>query len=168
MKFELIQTNELLTPVSGLSCIGALLSKTRLKQRLNAMKLKEMPEPDIKNSDVAISYIGLLCQSKNDFDSIEPFREDSFFKISLQNKKIPSSPTLCQRMDMVGDSWNTIILEESARLLRNTEVKITPCHENLVPVDIDVSPFDNFKTKKEGVSRTYKGFDGFAYIFLHW
>ena len=28
-----------------------------------------------------------------------------------------------------------------------------------VPVDIDVTPFDNSKTRKEGVSRTYKGYD---------
>ena len=27
---------------------------------------------------------------------------------------------------------------------------------------MDVTPFDNSKTKKEGVSRTYKGFDGYA------
>ena len=26
-----------------------------------------------------------------------------------------------------------------------------------VPVDIDVTPMDNSKSKKEGVSRTYKG-----------
>jgi hypothetical protein len=31
---------------------------------------------------------------------------------------------------------------------------ITPCHGNLVAVDIDVSPFDNSKTKKEGVRLT--------------
>ena len=31
---------------------------------------------------------------------------------------------------------------------------ITPCHGSLVEVDIDVSPFDNFKTKKEGVRLT--------------
>jgi hypothetical protein len=36
-----------------------------------------------------------------------------------------------------------------------------------VPLDIDVSPFDNSKTKKEGVSRTYKGYDGFAPIFAY-
>ncbi|MDN5331733.1 MAG: hypothetical protein PWP45_958 [Tepidanaerobacteraceae bacterium] len=32
------------------------------------------------SSDVAISFIGLLCQGKNDFDSIEPFCQDKFFK----------------------------------------------------------------------------------------
>jgi len=31
-----------------------------------------------------------------------------------------------------------------------------------IPFDMDVSPMDNSKTKKEGVSRTYKGCDGFA------
>jgi hypothetical protein len=32
---------------------------------------------------------------------------------------------------------------------------------------MDVSPFDNSKTQKEGVSRTYKGVDGFAPIFAY-
>lgn len=36
-----------------------------------------------------------------------------------------------------------------------------------MPLDIDVSPFDNSKIKKEGVSRTYKEFDGFAPIFAY-
>ena len=37
----------------------------------------------------------------------------------------------------------------------------------MIPLDIDVSPFDNSKTNKEGVSRTYKGHDGFAPIFAY-
>ena len=36
-----------------------------------------------------------------------------------------------------------------------------------VPVDIDVTPFDNSKTRKEGVSRTYKGYDGYAPIMAY-
>jgi hypothetical protein len=34
-----------------------------------------------------------------------------------------------------------------------------------VPFDVDVSPFDNSKTSKQGVSRTYKGYDGYSPIF---
>jgi len=34
-------------------------------------------------------------------------------------------------------------------------------------LDIDVTPFDNSGTKKEGVSRTYKGMDGYAPIFAY-
>lgn len=37
----------------------------------------------------------------------------------------------------------------------------------MIPLDIDVSPFNNSNTKKEGVSRTYKGCDGFAPIFAY-
>ena len=37
----------------------------------------------------------------------------------------------------------------------------------MTPLDIDVSPFDNSKTSKEGVSRTYKGCDGYAPIFAY-
>lgn len=167
MKFQFVKTNEILTPISGLACVGALLSRTNLRKRLNAIKIQDMQNPDIKNGDIAAAYIGLLCQGKNDFDSIEPFREDPFFKISLGNKHIPSSPTLRQRMDMIGNSWNTIILEESAHLLKKIGVMLTPCHKDMIPLDIDVSPFDNSKTHKEGVSRTYKGFDGYSPIFAY-
>ena len=34
--------------------------------------------------------------------------------------------------------------------------------DGMVPVDIDVTPMDNSKTSKQGVSRTYKGFDGYT------
>jgi hypothetical protein len=42
---------------------------------------------------------------------------------------------------------------------------VTTAKGELVPLDVDVSPFDNSKTKKEGVSMTYKGENGFAPIF---
>lgn len=35
-------------------------------------------------------------------------------------------------------------------------------NQAFIPLDIDVTPFDNSNSQKEGVSRTYKGFDGFA------
>jgi len=65
----------------------------------------------------------------------------------------------------VKGAFNDIILEESAGIVGRLAPAITPCHGKLVAVDIDVSPFDNSKTKKEGVSWTYKGFDGYAPIF---
>lgn len=37
----------------------------------------------------------------------------------------------------------------------------------IVPLDIDVSPFDNSNTKKEDVSRTYKRCDGYAPNFAY-
>ncbi len=63
-------------------------------------------------------------------------------------------------------------MEESAELIKKINAPLTPVYlgkENraYVPLDIDVSPFDNSNTKKEGVSRTYKGTDGYAPIFAY-
>lgn len=47
---------------------------------------------------------------------------------------------------------------------------ITPIETSLgllVPLNMDVSPFENSKSNKEGVSRTYKGCDGYAPIFAY-
>jgi hypothetical protein len=111
--------------------------------------------------------IGLICIGKPDFDAIEPFRDDPFFPQSLGLDSVPSSPTLRQRLDSAKGVFDNIILEESAGLVGRLAPAITPCYSNLVAVDVDVSPFDNSKTKKEGVSWTYKGFEGYAPIFAY-
>lgn len=171
MKYLLEQSDELLTTHSGLALVGVLLSQTKLSQRLNPMVFPGALCPRIQNGDVVKSYIGLLCQGKNDFDHIEQFRNDKFFAQSLMIKSVPSSPTLRQRLDIAGENkrhhWNSIILEESAQLMSATKAPLSACNKTHIPLDIDVSPFDNSKTKKEGVSRTYKGCDGFAPIFAY-
>lgn len=171
MKYLLEQSDELLTTHSGLALVGALLSQAKLSQRLNPMVFPGALCPRIENGDVVKSYIGLLCQGKNDFDHIEQFRKDKFFAQSLMIKTVPSSPTLRQRLDIVGENgyhhWNSIVLEESAQLLVTTKTPLSTCNKTHIPLDIDVSPFDNSKTKKQGVSRTYKGCDGFSPIFAY-
>jgi len=60
-----------------------------------------------------------------------------------------------------------VLREESALLVRRRARKVTPCHGQWVALDVDVSPFDNSGTKKEGVSWTYKKVDGYAPIFAY-
>lgn len=175
MRFIIEESDEIITTHSGLTLAGLLLDKTNLGKRLNTTKLPDMGTPDISNRDVAYSYLGLLCQGKSDFDHIEPFREDEFFSIALQVQNVPSSPTLRQRLNMAADQcqWEKILLEESANLLHDLEVSLCPVQlgqkkdRSYVPLDLDVSPFDNSGTKKEGVSRTYKGHDGYSPIFAY-
>jgi len=47
-------------------------------------------------------------------------------------------------------------------MLLANKIQPTALANGLFPVDIDVTPMDNSKSKKEGVSRTYKGFNGYA------
>ena len=155
---------------SGLALVGALLNRTKIKQRLDGFQLPGCREPSISHCDIVFSMVGLLCLAKPDFEAIEPFREQPFFKQSLGIEKCPSSPTLRQRLKTIENNFDQMLKQESADLVRKTAPAITPVSTSngpLVPLDIDVSPFDNSKTKKEGVSRTYKGFDGYAPIFAY-
>ena len=70
---------------------------------------------------------------------------------------------------MVNGAFDRIIKEESARLISNTAAEVgtvSTSKGELAALDI-VSPFDNSKTKKEGVSRTYKGVTVHALIFAY-
>src|SRR5690606_36368409 len=109
-----------------------------------------------------------LCQGKSDYDFIREMESDQdFYCTALDIKHIPSSETLRQRLDMVNGQWNEIIIEEDTNLLKQAEVHPTPASGEYIPLDADVSPFDNSGTKKQGVSRTYKGVDGYAPIFAY-
>lgn len=174
VKFILEDSDDTLTTHSGLGLIGLLLSKTKFYKRFSSLKVPEIKSsPAILNGDVTTSYVGLLCQGKNDFDYIEQFRDDPFFYRALDIQVVPSSPTLRQRLDQIAKvtGWKSIVLEESAKLIRQFDSPVTPTitsdKKSYVPLDIDVSPFDNSNTKKEGVSRTYKGCDGYSPNFSY-
>lgn len=168
MKFEVKFSKERLITPTGLAIVGSLLNKTNLKKRVNSINLKEKANPFIQNSDVLSAYIGLLCQGKNDFEDVREMHDDKeFYTYALNAEKIPSVETLRQRMDLAGKKLRKVIVEENVELLRAATVDLTSCFKNYLPLDIDVSPFDNSKTKKEGVSYTYKGFDGYAPIFAY-
>ena len=165
--FDIEPTDEIIPTQSGLALLGLLLSKTKLTERLNKLPTETGHEPEIRHSDIAKSYLGLLVQGKTEFDHIEAYRDDPFFKKCLGLEKVPSSSRLRQRLDESTETWKDIVLEESARLIKISGLEITPCRSNYLPVDVDVCPFDNSDTKKEGVSHTYKGVDGYAPIFAY-
>ena len=86
-----------LTPVAGLALVGHYLKA--LQPAFKGVD-KAMPiRSGVSTSDVLRSYLGLLVQGKSDFDAIENFRGDAFFKQSLGIEQLPSSPTLRQRLD---------------------------------------------------------------------
>ena len=130
MKFKIRFSNERLITPSGLAIAGLLIDKTDLKRRLDSIKLKDNANPQVKNSDVAISYIGLLCQGKSDFEAIREMKEDpEFYMDALNIRRIPSSGTLRQRMDLAGNKLRTILLEENVNLLKEAVATFTPCYK---------------------------------------
>lgn len=163
-------TNERIIPASGLAIVGAILGKSDFVKRSNHMDVtKKRSQHQIKNGDILLTYIGLLCMGKPTYDSVCEMEDDKeFYEMALGiTRSIPSEETLRQRMDDIGGSLRNQILSENIKMLRSNGIVPSKLPNGYIPVDIDVTPFDNSKTKKEGVSRTYKGYDGYAPIMAY-
>ena len=111
----------------------------------------------------------MLCQGKPQYEAVREMMDDpDYYKYALGiSYAIPSAETLRQRFDMIGDSLRKDIQQANVDMLREMHIEPTALDNGFVPVDIDVTPFDNSKSNKEGVSRTYKGFDGYAPIMAY-
>ena len=158
-------SNERLITPSGLSLVGQLLGKSDFIKYCNNMKVDgKRSQSQIKNGDILLSYIGLLCQGKTAYDAIHEMSDDpEFYRLALGiTRSIPSAETLRQRMNDIGSSLRNEILNANVSMFNTHNVQPSALESNLVPVDLDVTPMDNSKTHKEGVSHTYKGFDGYA------
>lgn len=154
----------LITP-SGLSLVGGILGKSDLVKRCNRMSVTDRrSQPQIKNGDILLTYIGLLCQGKPAFENVKEMLADpDYYKSALGiSYAIPSAEMLRQRMDSIGSSLRKEILDANVNMLKAHNFLPTPLKNGFVPLDMDVTPMDNSKSGKEGVSRTYKGFDGYA------
>jgi hypothetical protein len=112
--------------------------------------------------DILRSYIGLLTMGKSDFEAVTNCRDDDHFRQSLGAARVPSAETLRQRLDEAAPKLRRIADACSVEFLKKARVTISALHTGHIPLDCDVFPMNNSKTKKEGVSRIYNGEDGFA------
>ena len=158
-----------LTPVAGLALVGHYLKAVQpVVVRLDAA----LPiKGGVTNGDILRSYLGLLVQGKSDFDAIENFRGDAFYKQALGIDLLPSSPTLRQRMDARAAELFDFMAPMIETLLgsQRPDYGVLPC--GWLPLDVDTFAMDNGGTAKEGVGRTYAGVDGYcplaAYLGSH-
>ena len=158
-----------LTPVAGLALVGHYLSAV---QPVLGRFDKAMPvKTGVANSDIVRSYVGLLVQGKSDFDAIESFRGDAFYKQALGIALLPSSPTLRQRLDAKAQAMFEFVPTMIETLLagQSPDYGVLPC--GWLPLDVDTFAMDNSGTAKQGVGRTYAGVDGYcplaAYLGSH-
>ncbi|BCX80841.1 transposase, IS1380 family [Methylomarinovum caldicuralii] len=129
------------------------------------MALKAIPlRHGMTHGDMLKTYIGLLCLGKSDFDAVENYRKDTYFRHALDIGQVPSSASLRQRLDAQAEAYLPLAYANNIDFLARAKVPITPLKTGHVPLDMDVYPMDNSDTHKEGVSRTYHGYDGYAPI----
>lgn len=149
-----------LTPVAGLALVGHHLKRLEplFKQIDKALPVRT----GVKTSDIVRSYLGLLVQGKSDFEAIENFRGDKFYKQALGIELLPSSVRLRQRMDGHASELFDFLpsLIEALLARARPDYGVLPC--GWLPLDVDTFAMDNGGTVKEGVGRTYAGVDGYC------
>jgi len=159
-RFKIEQSSADIISHSGLSLIGqAVKQHTNLSRQLDAsIALRH----GISHSDVIKSYLALLSIGKNDFEAINTIESEFYFTSAMDINAIPGEATLRQRMDKHAVHFLPIVEKASRDFLSNIQPALRPLSTGYVPIDADVTPMDNSGSHKEGVSRTYKGHDGYA------
>ena len=61
-RLKVVFSNERILSPSGLGIVGGMLAKSDFVKRCNRIPVdKKRSEPQIKNGDILLTYIGLLC-----------------------------------------------------------------------------------------------------------
>ena len=165
--FQIRRLPHNLTSQAGLSLVGQYLKRYAQIDQVIDPRFPVSGQGGIATSSIIKAYVGLLCTAKSDFDAIESLRRDAFFHSALGLSAIPSSPTLRQRMDSLGETGDLALSaldDANERLLRRAKPTFTPLSTGHLALDFDVFTLDNSNSAKEGVGRTYMGFDGYAPI----
>jgi len=158
---------DVLTSHSGLALVGLCLNR---HSQLPARADELLACQGIKTSDVIRSYVGLLALGQNDYEAIANRRDDAVFRTSLGIDSIPSAETMRQRLDQMPAPFLGAVADAATEMIRTAKAPVTALATGHVALDCDVTPLDNSNTRKEGVSYTYKGHDGYtcmaAYLAL--
>ena len=86
--------DRLITP-SGLSFVGQLLGKSNFIKKCNNMKVDgKRSRSQIKNGDILLFYIGILCQGKTSYDAINEMSDaPEYYRLALGiTRAIPYGP----------------------------------------------------------------------------
>jgi hypothetical protein len=156
-------TTEKLNSTGGMALVGKILDRTAFCSRTG------FDSPSHPN--VLKSIIGLYTQGRTSFEEMDLVRKDTFFKDSFNLEYVPAKETTRLYLEKMVSEKVVIDTEiEASAIALLKSAKLTPIDirgRKYLPVDIDTSPMDNSKSHKEGVSRTYKRFDGFHPIFCY-
>lgn len=162
-KLEVVLSNERIVPNSGLYLVNKILSRSDLISNINKVRSPKRSQPVIPNGDICKIAIGLLTLRKTDFECINEFSDDpEYLEYALELSGFPSESSYRNRLEDMGTRFNKLIFAGNIDMLKKNGIEPSALESGYVPVDFDVTPMDNSKSHKEGVSRTYKGCDGYA------
>ena len=166
-KFKIKKGKEDLNNTGGNYIVGQMIPDKAPEQIPENFQLRR--RDSISDRSILMTMIGMLCNARTDFNDVDLYKEDTVFANSFQIDRLPSEATLRQRLDELPEQRTHQALRtfNQSLLKERSFGTVKAGHLNLVPIDIDVSPLDNSGSRKQGVSFTYKKYDGFAPIFAY-
>jgi len=163
-KYKLVRGKADLNSNAGNYLSGAILASARAEKHLEDFQKRRSDA--ISDHDLLLTLTGLMCNGYTDLNDVDLFRDDQLFRDAYGLEKLPSEPTLRARLDELPARCHDNLREMNLDLLKTRRFSgVNVEGMKLIPVDIDVSPFDNSGSHKQGVSMTYKKHTGYAPIF---
>ena len=88
-------TNERIIPASGLAVVGALLGKSDFIKKLNRMDVtSNRSQHQIKNGDIVLTYLGMLCMGKPYFEAVHEMDDDEMLAVvRMLNRQMGGTET---------------------------------------------------------------------------
>ena len=189
MQVTIKHTQKDIVPYGGLPIVGSILKSIGLANTCNDMPVaKAHPLNKIECSDIISTCIAIMCTGQHNFEVCRDFELEQFFiKNALGLVHLPSAERFRQRLDLIvaESDWKHDVFPRLVQLnqkvimlyFKENETGLTPIPSplflddgqviHLLPVDIDVTPYDESKSHKEGATVTYKNFIGYAPINAH-
>lgn len=167
MKKHIIEQGKAdLISTGGNHLIGRIFQSTNPKSFLKDFQKRR--DGSISDFDIIASMIGIMANGKSDFNDIDLYQDDVVFQNAFGIKQMPAESTFRNRFDELPEKFEKQIRELNDKYLKDREFgTVKDGISEYIPVDLDVSPFDNSGSSKLGVSRTYKQHDGFAPMFAY-
>ncbi len=167
---EVVKSNKRIEAQGGQAIVGCLLEKADVENIANTMSVAEdHPQNVYSDGTVLKSCIASMCSGNCTYEALNEFNNDSeFYEVALDIEHFPSISRFRQRIDQIGECVSTAEYKPAFWNMNKNLLEGEPftCIESgrFIPIDIDVTPFDESKSHKEGVSKTYKKCDGYAPI----
>jgi hypothetical protein len=163
MKIRLDSTKEHLESKGGLLLAGQLAGYMGISGITSDLKRNA--------GEIITELIGMLVQGETDYQAINCFRHNVFFKESLGLSTVYSADTVRLYLDALAKDAPFIMEQLQAcsnRLLKKADMgTIKVGRRDYIPVDIDTTAMDNSGTKKEKIGYTYRGFVGYHPLFAY-
>lgn len=159
--FDVRESNKTqLTALAGLSLVGQCPDLAQVEEIFGCA---QKVERGTRTSDLVRGAAGLLCTGKSDFEAAEGLRSYPSVKIALYAKVLPGKEWMRQRLNALVPFIRDPADALTMRLLERSGAPITP-RKGFGCVDIATFVMDSSGSRKEAVSRTYQGVEGYSPI----